>query len=141
MSTIQPTGFLRRVLLADAFVCLAAAVLHLALTSALVSLLGLPAPLLVATGVFLVAYVALLVAMARGQHVWSWLFPLIVWGNVGWGVGCIALSLNGGWGGVPLTMLGHAYLWANALAVFVFAALEWRGWRAAPGSGAALRTA
>ena len=138
MSTLQPTGFLRRVLLADAFVCLAAAVLHLALTSALMSLLGLPAPLLVATGAFLVAYVALLVAMARGQTVWSWLFPLIVSGNVGWGLGCIALSVAGAAG---LTPLGHVYLWANALAVFVFAALEWRGWRAVPAAGSAWRPA
>ena len=138
MSAIQPTTFVRRLLLADALVCLAAAVLHLALTGALVSLLGLPAPLLTASGVFLLAYVALLVAMARGHAVWSWLFPLIVVGNVGWGLGCIGLSLAGSAG---LTPLGHAYLWANALAVFVFAALEWRGWRAVPAAGSAWRPA
>ena len=136
MPTLEPTPFLRRVLKADALLCLAAAVLHLGFAARLDSLLGLPAPLLVGPGVFLLAYVALLVAMATSRAVWSWLFPLIVGGNVGWGLCCIGLSAAGG-----VTALGHAYLWLNAMAVFVFAALQWRGWRATPAGGSAWRAA
>jgi hypothetical protein len=64
LQTIQPNGFLRGALLADAAVSGAVALLQLALTGLLVELLHLPSPLLVGTGAFLVAYVALLLVLA-----------------------------------------------------------------------------
>ena len=44
MPTLEPTPFLRRVLKADALLCLAAAVLHLGFAARLESLLDLSAP-------------------------------------------------------------------------------------------------
>ncbi len=129
MLSIQPTPFLRRLLVLDALTCSAVAALQLVALSPLVELLGLSAPLLFGSAVFLIAYVALLVAMARSRRVWSWLLPLIVAGNTAWGMACLMLAA-GGW--LPVTALGQAYLAIQALAVFVFAALQWRGWRASP---------
>ncbi|MGB3068919.1 MAG: hypothetical protein WBC18_10240 [Ottowia sp.] len=129
MLSIHPTPFLRRVLLLDAITCTAAAALQLLGTAALGQWLGLGTPLLVGSAVFLVGYVALLIAMARAARVWSWLLPFIVAGNTAWGLACLALAFGGV---MPVTGLGKAYLVVQALAVFVFAELEWKGWRASP---------
>lgn len=122
MSAISNHPGLKTILTLDAIVCAAAAALQLAFANPLSPLLGLAVPLLVGSGVFLVAYVALLLLMARAENIWPWLLQLVVCGNVAWGLGCLVLAFD-----VPgVTGLGTAYLLVNTLAVFVVAALQWR---------------
>ena len=73
MSVFASPRFLPRVMWADAASCAATGALQVAFTDALARLTGLPAPLLLGTGVFLLAYAAMAAFMAgrrtppRGQ--------------------------------------------------------------------------
>lgn len=122
MKSIQASQLLKTALLADAAVSAAAAALQLAVPDGLAELLHLPRALLVETGAFLAVYVVLLVAMARAARLWSSLVWVVVLGNVGWALGCVGLAVSP----VP-GALGVAFLLVQALAVLVFAALEYRG--------------
>lgn len=122
MKSIQASQLLKTALLADAAVSAAAAALQLAIPDGLAELLRLPRVLLVETGAFLAIYVVLLVAMARAARLWSPLVWVVVLGNVGWALGCVGLAVSP----VP-GALGAAFLLAQALAVLVFATLEYRG--------------
>jgi hypothetical protein len=124
MQTIQPNRFLRGALLADAAVSGAVAALQLALTGALAELLQLPHLLLIGTGAFLAAYVALLIALALSTRVWAPLIWLVVVGNVAWALGCVGLLVNAQ---VTPSALGNAFVVVQVAAVLVFAALEYKG--------------
>ena len=124
MNTIQPNKFLRGALLADAVVSGAVALLQLALTGLLVDLLRLPSPLLLGTGAFLVAYVALLLVLARSARVWTPLIWIVVMGNVAWALACIWLVSGAA---VKPSALGVAFVGVQAVAVLIFAALEYKG--------------
>jgi hypothetical protein len=124
LQTIQPSSFLRGALLADAVVSGAVALLQLALTGMLVGLLHLPASLLTGTGAFLVAYVVLLLVLARSARVWPLLIWIVVLGNLAWAVGCVALMF----GANPSPSgLGMAFLGVQAITVLIFAGLEFKG--------------
>lgn len=131
MSMFASPLFLRRVLLADALSCLATAVVQLAFTDTLSSLLRLPAGLLSATGAFLLAYAALAAFVGTRRPVPRGWVGLFVAGNAGWAVGCIAL-LAGGW--LSPSALGNAWVLAQAVTVAVLAELQWMGLRARPSS-------
>jgi hypothetical protein len=122
MANIVNHPGLKTILRLDAATCAAVAVLQLALPQPLSLWLGLAAPLLLGSAVFLLAYVGLLLVMARTANLWHWVLQLVVWGNVGWGLGCLALAL----GQPGVTTLGAAYLVLQALVVFVIAAWQWR---------------
>jgi hypothetical protein len=124
MRTVSPSPLLKTALAADAAVSGAAAVLQLAAADWLVGTLMLPRPLLVETGAFLVAYTILLVVLARSARLPAAVVATIVLGNVAWAVACVALVAAGAF---PLTGLGVAFLIVQALAVLVFAALEYAG--------------
>ncbi len=126
MPLILPSRLLRLALVVDAAATGALAVLQLALPDALSRLLTLPRGLLLETGAFLVAYVLLLVVMARSQRLWSWLVRTVVIGNVIWAVGCVALLAAGA---VEPGALGIAYVAMQALAVLVFAGAQYLGLR------------
>lgn len=137
MKTVMSSKLLKTALTADAVVSGTVAALQLAAPEALSRLLVLPRPLLVETGVFLVAYTVLLIVLARGATVGSALIGVIVLGNVGWAVGCAALLATGA---VAPSAPGMAFIVVQAAAVLVFAALEFAGLKAsvnAPGSLAA----
>ena len=126
MSRISSTDFLRYVLWADAVSCLACGILQVTFTAWLSEQLGLPAPLLADTGVFLLLFgaaVAFLAARipAPGSTLW-----LLIAGNIAWGVGCIALLLAGI---LAPTLLGKAYIIAQTLTVAVLAQLQYAGLR------------
>jgi hypothetical protein len=131
MNAINPNPFLRRVLLADAAASGAVAIAQVAAAPMLASLLALPVPLLQGTGAFLIGYVILLVVVSRAPAVWTPLMAIIIIGNVAWGVGCIAVSQIIA---PSPSMLGDAYLIFQALVVWAFAALEWRGLRTSQAS-------
>ena len=130
MHTIHPSRFLKVVLFADAAVSGAVALLQLLAGKLLTGLLALPAVLLLESGVFLVAYVGLLLLIATRRRVWSWLVWTVIAGNVAWAVGCLSLlKLLPALGSGPASSLGVAFLLVQAFTVLAFSLLEWRGWR------------
>jgi hypothetical protein len=105
--------------------------MQVAFTDALARLTGLPAPLLMGTGVFLLAYAAAAAFMATRRTPPRTLIGLVVVGNFGWAVACGALLMSGLF---AVTALGMAWVLAQALCVVVLAELQWTGLRRARGS-------
>lgn len=127
MTSIHPTRFLRHALIADALACSALVLLQLSLPDFLARQLQLPSVLLTGSGAFLVAYVGLLIVLASSKSVWKAMVGLVVVGNVGWAVGCVALASFAAPSG-----LGVAYLMAQAVFVLVIARFEWLGLKGSP---------
>ena len=131
MSIFSSPEFLPRVLWADAASCVASGLVQLAALDALTGLLGLPRGLLLATGVFLLAYgVTVGIVAARGASPRA-LVRLFALGNAGWAAGCVAVGLL-----LPVTAWGIAWLAAQGLCVLVLADLQWAGLRASARRGA-----
>ncbi|RZL93638.1 MAG: hypothetical protein EOP82_07045 [Variovorax sp.] len=126
MSVFASSRFLPRVMAADAVSCAATGALQLAFTGALARLTGLPAPLLLGTGVFLLAYAAAAAWMASRAVPPRKLIGLVAVGNFGWAAACVALLAVGGG---AITPLGWAWVLAQALTVVVLAELQWMGLR------------
>lgn len=126
MSVFASPRFLPRVMAADAASCAATGALQLVFTGALARLTGLSAPLLLGTGIFLLAYAAAAAWMASRDEPPRRLIGLVVAGNFAWAVGCIALLASGG---AAITPLGWAWVLAQALTVVVLAELQWMGLR------------
>ncbi|WP_077036813.1 hypothetical protein [Pelomonas sp. KK5] len=116
--------FLPRLMWADAASCAATGALQLAFTGALAGLTGLPAPLLAGTGLFLLAYAAAAAGMALQRVPPRRLIGLVVIGNFGWALACLALLLGGG---LPLSGLGVAWVLAQLACVLVLGELQWMG--------------
>lgn len=129
MSILASPRFLRNVLFADAASCLGTGVLQLAFTDALARLLNLPAPLLTGTGVFLLVYAAAVALVATREPLPRPVVWLLVAGNLGWALGCIALLASGM---LAPTGLGMAWVLAQAATVAVLAELQWMGLRRTP---------
>lgn len=122
--TFAPSLFLRRVLQLDAAATGATGLLLLGGTSLLHGLLNLPMPLMVYAGIFCVAWaITLGIASLRAQISRSFVWTIIV-GNVVWVVGSVGLLVSGS---VSPTWLGYAFVIAQAIAVDVFAALQYFG--------------
>jgi hypothetical protein len=126
MSVFTSPRFLPHVMWADAASCAATGALQVAFTDALAALTGLPAALLMGTGVFLLAYAALAAFMASRSTPPRTLIGLVVAGNFGWAVACIALLVSGMF---AVTALGVAWVLAQAVCVVVLAELQWTGLR------------
>ncbi|WP_028605776.1 hypothetical protein [Ottowia thiooxydans] len=121
MSNVVNHPGLKAILLLDAAIGVVVAALQLAAPQLLSSWLGLAVPLLVGSAVLLLGYVALLLGMAFASHFKRWVLHLLVWGNVSWGIACLALAA----GLSSATKLGIAYLLIQAFTVFAFSAWEW----------------
>lgn len=126
--SIAITPFLRNALNADAVVSGAAALLMIAGAPLLSPLLGLPTTLLMGAGVLLVPFVAFLVWLARRSSASRLTVVDVVAINAIWVAASIGLLVSG-W--VAPTMLGVAFVAAQALAVAVFAELQYIGLRRA----------
>jgi hypothetical protein len=136
MSVFADPRFLPRVLWADAASCAATGVVQLAFTGALAQLTGLPGPLLLGTGIFLLAYAAAAAWMASRDVPPRRLIGLVVAGNFGWAVACVALLAVGG---AAIAPLGWAWVIAQAVTVVVLAELQWMGLRhSRPAPGGAI---
>jgi len=124
MSTIHPSPFLRKSLLLDAAASGATAALLIAAAGLLDGLLGLPVALMREAGLILVPFVGFVAwvgtreVVARGA-VWS-----IIVANALWVAASIGL-LVGGW--VAPTVLGYAFVIAQAAVVALFAELQYAG--------------
>jgi hypothetical protein len=123
---IHPSLFLRRALLADAIFSGVSAVLLSLGASALASLLNLPEALLRETGLFLVAYAALVGWLSTRPSILRPLVWIVVAGNAVWALASIALLFSG-W--VTPNLLGEAAVAMQAIAVGVFAELQYVGLR------------
>lgn len=131
---IASSLFLRRALLADAVFSGVSAVLMTFAASAFASLLSLPEALLRETGLFLIAYAALVGWLSARQSVPRALVVIVVVGNAAWTVASIAL-LASGW--VNPNLLGEIVVVAQAIATGVFAELQYVGLRKSAGTAAA----
>ncbi len=122
--TFTPSLFLRRALLLDAVATASTGILLVGGTSILQSLLNLPALLMTEAGIFCLAWAAL-VAFAGTRQMLNRTFVLaIVAGNAVWALGSILLLVSGT---VSPTLLGYAFVTAQALVVGVFAELQYVG--------------
>ena len=123
---IDASTFLRRALLADAIFSGAAALGFTFGAGAFATLFSLPETLLRETGLFLIAYAALVGWLASRSSVAKALVLLVVVGNAAWTVGSIALLLSGA---VSPNLAGELMIVAQAIATGVFAELQYVGLR------------
>ena len=126
--TVPNTPFLRNALLLDAVVSGAAAILMAAGASLLSPLLGLPQPLLLWSGLALVPFVAVLLALSRRPAMSRLMLVDIIGLNALWVAGSLALLVTDL---VSPNLLGQAFIVAQAAAVGLFAVLQWSGMRRA----------
>ncbi|WP_407194147.1 hypothetical protein [Bradyrhizobium sp. STM 3566] len=123
---IDASIFLRRALLADAIFSGVAALGFAFGASAVAMLFNLPEALLRETGLFLIAYTALVGWLASRATVAKPLILLVVIGNGAWTVGSIALLLSGA---VSPNLAGALMIVAQAIATGMFAELQFLGLR------------
>ena len=123
---IQPSLLLRRALLADAVFSGISALLLSFGAGLLASLLNLPETLLRETGLFLVAYAALVGWLGTRQAIPKVLVAVVVAGNAAWAVASIALLFSGA---VTPNLSGEVFVALQAIAVGIFAELQFVGLR------------
>ena len=131
---IQPSPFLRRAILADAIFSGVAAVALTFGAGLLAPWLNLPEALLRETGLFLIAYAALVGWLGTRQTMPRALVLIVVAGNAAWTLASIALLFSG-W--VNPNLLGEIAVAAQAIAVGAFAELQYIGLRRSGGAVAA----
>ena len=133
MTLVHPSRSLKTALAVDAASGAATAALQLALPRLLADELGLPMPLLLETGLFLVGLAALLAFLARSTRVAAPLVRAIVVGNVAWSAACVLIWAVGL---VSPTPLGIAFLLLQAAAVMGLAVWEAIGLQASRSAAA-----
>jgi hypothetical protein len=131
---IHPSSFLRRALLADAIFSGVSAVGLTLGAGVLAQFLNLPEALLRETGLFLIAYTALVGWLGTRQSVLRSLVLLVVVGNAAWTLASIALLFSGA---VNPNPTGEIIVVAQAIATGVFAELQFIGLRRSGGVVAA----
>jgi hypothetical protein len=122
--TFTPSLFLRRVLLLDAVATGATGILLLGGTGILQSWLNLPATLMTYAGIFCVAWAAIVGFASTRKELSRNLVWTIIVANALWTLGSLALLVSGY---VAPTLLGYAFVIAQALVVCVFAELQYVG--------------
>jgi hypothetical protein len=131
---IRPSLFLRRAVLADAIFSGASAVLLTLGAGALAAWLIFPVALLRETGLFLIAYTALVGWLGTRQAMPKALVVIVIAGNAAWTLASIALLFSGA---VTPNLLGEALVAAQAIAVGALAELQYIGLRRSGGVAAA----
>jgi hypothetical protein len=127
---IHPSSFLSRALLADAVFSGVSAIGLTVLAGVLASFLNLPEVLLRETGLFLIAYTALVGWLGTRQSVLKALVLFVVAGNAAWTLASIALLFSGA---VNPNLLGEIVVVAQAIATGLFAELQYIGLRKSGG--------
>lgn len=121
---LQPSTFLKRVLLADAIVSGATGLLFFVGASLLADLLQLPETLLRPAGLFLLPYGALVAFLATRATPPTWGVWAVIIANVLWAVESIVLLFGGS---VAPNILGYLFVIAQALVVAGFAWMQFVG--------------
>jgi hypothetical protein len=123
---IHPSLFLRRAILGDAIFSGASAVLLSFGAGALAPFLNLPETLLRESGLFLIAYAALVGWLGTRPSMPKALVVTAIAGNAAWTVASIVLLFSGA---VTPNLLGEAFVMAQAIAVGALAELQYIGLR------------
>jgi hypothetical protein len=131
---IHPSLFLRRALQADAVFSGISAVLLTLGAVMLAPLMNLPVALLRETGVFLIAYAALVGWLGTRATMPRALVIVVIAGNAAWTLASIALLFSEV---VTPNLLGEAAIAAQAIVVGVLAELQYVGLRRSGGIVAA----
>ena len=127
---IHPSTFLSRALLADAVFSGVSAVGLTLGAGVLAPFLSLPEALLRESGLFLIAYTALVAWLGTRQSLPRGLVLFVVAGNAAWTLASIALLFSGA---VNPNLLGEIVVVAQAIATGVFAELQYVGLRRSGG--------
>ena len=128
---ITPSSLLSRALLADAVFSGVSAVGLTLGAGVFAPLLSLPEALLRETGLFLVAYTALVGWLGTRPSLPRALVLLVIVGNAVWTLGSIALLFSGV---TAPNLLGEVVVVAQAIATGVFAELQYVGLRRSAGA-------
>jgi hypothetical protein len=131
---INPSLLLRRAIQIDAIVSGAMALLLTFAAGMLAPLLRLPEALLLESGLFLIAYAALVGWLGTRMAMLKALVLIIIAGNALWTLGSIGLLFSGV---VTPNLLGQIFVAAQAITVGVFAELQCIGLRKSNASQAA----
>ena len=123
---ISSSQFLRRALLADAIFSGTGALAMAPGASMLAALLDLPEALLRETGLFLIAYAALVAWLGTRASVPKLLVAIVIAGNAAWTIASIALLFSGS---VSPNLLGELFVVAQAIGTGVLAELQYIGLR------------
>ena len=123
---IHPSMLLRRALLADAIFSGVSAVLLSLDAGELAPLTNLPEALLRETGLFLIAYAALVGWLGSRPSMPKALAVVVIAGNAAWTLASIALLFSGA---VTPNLLGEAFVAIQAIAVGALAELQYIGLR------------
>ena len=123
---IQPSPFLRRAVQADAIFSGVSAVLLTFGAGEFAPLLNLPEALLRETGLFLIAYAALVGWLGTRQSMPKALVVIVIAGNAAWTLASIALLLSAA---INPNLLGEAAIAMQAIAVGALAELQYIGLR------------
>jgi hypothetical protein len=123
---IHPSVFLRRAILADAIFSGVSALLLTFGAGALAPLLNLPKALLYETGLFLIAYAALVGWLGTRQSMPKALVVIVIAGNAAWTLASIALLFSSA---VTPNLLGEAFVAIQAIALGALAELQYIGLR------------
>lgn len=126
MSILNSPKLLRYALFADALASGATALLLLFAAGFLTELLGLPEQLMRAAGWILVPFVGLVGYLATREHPSAGSVWAVILLNVAWVAASILLLFTDF---VSPTVLGYAFVVAQAAAVFAFADLQFLGLR------------
>ena len=123
---IHPSLFLRRAIQADAVFSGVSALLLTFAGGALAPWLNLPEALLRETGLFLIAYAALVGWLGTRQSMPKPLVVIVIAGNAAWTLASIALLFSGA---VTPNLLGEAFVAIQAIPVGALAELQYIGLR------------
>jgi hypothetical protein len=123
---IHPSPFLRRAILADAIFSAVSAVLLTFGAGVLAPWLNLPEALLRETGLFLIAYAALVGWLGSRSAMPKPLVVIVIAGNAAWTLASIALLFSGA---VTPNLLGEALVVMQAIVVGTLAELQFIGLR------------
>ena len=128
---INPSSFLRRAIQADAIFSGISAVLLTFGAEALAPFLNLPEALLRETGLFLIAYAALVGWLGTRDAMPKALVAIVIAGNAAWTLASIALLFSDA---VTPNMLGEAAVAMQAIVVGALAELQYIGLRRSSGT-------
>jgi hypothetical protein len=131
---INPSQFLRRAIVADAVFSGISAVLLTFGAGELASLLNLPEVLLRESGVFLIAYAALVGWLGMRPSMPKALVAIVITGNAAWTIASMVLLFSGA---VTPNLLGEFFVVIQAIAVGALAELQYIGLRRNSGAVAA----
>ena len=128
---IIPSVFLRRAILADASFSGVAALLLTFGAGTLATLLNLPEELLRESGLFLIAYTALVGWLGVREAMPKALVVIVIAGNAAWTIASISLLFSSA---VTPNLLGEAFVVMQAIVTGVFAELQYIGLRKSGGA-------